>query len=356
MLKHPQTGCLIAKANLLRQINMSRKHLINSLKITFTALIFYLVFRSVNVSDVLSHFFRVNAHTHLLVLTIALLQTGLMAVRWRAITVISGFIIPLKGSFSAILVSYFFSQGLPSSVGADAFKVWWMKKRDVPLSNVTIIILFDRALGFISLLILCMASIYLLQLKGVLLLDPKMIFSVFVLPIMTFIFVIVITRNRFPISKDWAIFWVLRKNLKEKFHRLYIEIADSIKKPLNHKRQLGIQLMLSVLVHLLTVLMAFLVATDLSSNISFIDCLMVVAPSLLISYLPISIAGWGIREGTFAVAFAMAGFSSEMGLLISILLGTSILIISLFGGIIWAGGGLRKLYLETTSKAKKNFS
>jgi len=51
--------------------------------------------------------------------------------------------------------------------------------------------------------------------------------------------------------------------------------------------------------------------------------------------VPISIAGWGVREGIMVVGFGYLGVASEASLALSILYGLSILVVALPGGIIW---------------------
>ncbi len=60
-----------------------------------------------------------------------------------------------------------------------------------------------------------------------------------------------------------------------------------------------------------------------------------VLPVALISVVPISIAGWGVREGAMVAAFAYAGLSQSDGLLISILFGISYLLLGVLGGVVW---------------------
>jgi hypothetical protein len=57
-------------------------------------------------------------------------------------------------------------------------------------------------------------------------------------------------------------------------------------------------------------------------------------PVLLVGTLPLSIAGWGVRESIFMFAFAYAGLAQNDGLVISILFGAASFIVGLAGGIV----------------------
>ena len=64
-------------------------------------------------------------------------------------------------------------------------------------------------------------------------------------------------------------------------------------------------------------------------------------PVLLIASLPVSIAGWGVRESSFMYAFAHAGLAQSDGLAISILFGAASFFVGLVGGIVWIAYGLQ---------------
>jgi len=56
---------------------------------------------------------------------------------------------------------------------------------------------------------------------------------------------------------------------------------------------------------------------------------------LLILTIPISIGGWGVREGAMVTAFALVGVPGEGALVLSLLFGVIGLVVSLPGGIVW---------------------
>jgi uncharacterized membrane protein YbhN (UPF0104 family) len=91
----------------------------------------------------------------------------------------------------------------------------------------------------------------------------------------------------------------------------------------------------------MTVLIAFLVVRALGHDLAFWQCLAVVPPALLLSYLPISIAGWGTREVSMIFGFSLFGLPAADGFLVSIVIGVIILLVSLFGGALWVGAEVR---------------
>jgi len=58
-------------------------------------------------------------------------------------------------------------------------------------------------------------------------------------------------------------------------------------------------------------------------------------PVMLITMMPISIAGWGVREATMGLAFGYAGVMTTEGVNVSLLFGAVSFIVGAFGGLVW---------------------
>jgi glycosyltransferase 2 family protein len=54
-----------------------------------------------------------------------------------------------------------------------------------------------------------------------------------------------------------------------------------------------------------------------------------------IAMLPISLAGWGVREGAAVVAFGALGLPADQALAASITFGLTVAGVSMLGGVIW---------------------
>jgi hypothetical protein len=92
---------------------------------------------------------------------------------------------------------------------------------------------------------------------------------------------------------------------------------------------------LSLAVHVLTAAMAWCAARAIAAPVEFWHTLLLVPPVLLIATVPISIAGWGVREKSLVLAFAYAGLSETDGFLVSVLLGITMFAVGLVGCAAW---------------------
>ena len=65
---------------------------------------------------------------------------------------------------------------------------------------------------------------------------------------------------------------------------------------------------------------------------------MILPPVTLIQLLPVSLAGWGVRELALVVVLSSFGVSAEIALTISLLFGLLLIVTGLPGGLIWLTG------------------
>ena len=98
---------------------------------------------------------------------------------------------------------------------------------------------------------------------------------------------------------------------------------------------------LSFAIHLMSVTAAWGTAMAVNASVDFAHILFLFLPVLLIASVPLSIAGWGVRESAMVLAFSYAGLAESDGLLVSILFGATILAVGAIGGIIWLASGFR---------------
>jgi uncharacterized membrane protein YbhN (UPF0104 family) len=92
---------------------------------------------------------------------------------------------------------------------------------------------------------------------------------------------------------------------------------------------------LSLLVHVLAVVIAWCVVQSIAAPVLFGQIFQLVPPVMLITMLPISIAGWGVREATMGLAFGYAGLMPSEGVNISLLYGAVSFIVGAIGGLVW---------------------
>jgi glycosyltransferase 2 family protein len=329
-----------------------------AIKVGILGLVSWFIATKTNWEELTDAIYRVQPILVFGLVMLVVVQAGLLSLRWSLISRARGYSLSLKYSFQGTLVSFFIAQGLPSSIGGDALRLWWMKRKDIPLKDATVVVLVDRALGFLTLLVLCIASIFILaQIVDSKALDTIVIVVGWAVAMGLLVGTALSLPWRFGISKF----------LKERIHKLPKFAGVAVQAGLD-VRQYFAELsrrpgeffaivFLGLAVHSITVFSAYMIALDIDLHVSLWSCFAVVPPALIASYLPISIAGWGVREGVIVAAFSLLSVPTGNALLISILIGLSVLVTSLLGGLIWVSGdigtAIRSSSVFETSKGGK---
>jgi hypothetical protein len=113
------------------------------------------------------------------------------------------------------------------------------------------------------------------------------------------------------------------------------ELSRASRRLFTDPRRCSAVLGLSVCTIGLTILVFKLVGDAVGSRLSLESWVMIVPPVSLIQLLPVSLAGWGVREVVLVVALASFGIPAEAALATSVLLGLCLVIVGLPGGLIW---------------------
>ena len=98
---------------------------------------------------------------------------------------------------------------------------------------------------------------------------------------------------------------------------------------------LKLLLLLSISIHTFSIVAVLILSEGLGLEISWLGIVLVVPLATLFMLIPISIAGWGVREGVMIVGLGYLNVLPEQALALSILYGLLMLITALPGGIIW---------------------
>jgi hypothetical protein len=92
---------------------------------------------------------------------------------------------------------------------------------------------------------------------------------------------------------------------------------------------------LSLSIHVLAVVIAWCAVRSIAAPADFEQVFMLIPPIMLITMMPISIAGWGVREATMMIAFGYAGLAPTDGTVVSILFGAVSFAVGAAGGLVW---------------------
>jgi uncharacterized membrane protein YbhN (UPF0104 family) len=300
-----------------------RRILLSAIKILVSAALLYLALRKANFADLASRINITSLAWIGLAIALTFLQIFVGVLRWREISAECGAPLGMMQAMRYNVIGTFFNQTLPSSIGGDAVRLWLVSRAGAGWRAATYSIFVDRAVGLIALAIIIVASLpWSLRLIG----DPdgrSALLAVDFIALAGGIGFMILGALRWSWLKRW---WGT--------HHLHAcaVIADRV----IFSRERGPKVaVLSLLVHVLTAVIAWCVVKSIAAPVLFSQVFQLVPPVMLITMLPISIAGWGVREATMGLAFGYAGLMSSEGVNVSLLFGAVSFIVGAFGGLVW---------------------
>ena len=304
-----------------------RQILLIAVKAAVSIGLLYLALARTDFSAVGERLSRLNVAWCLLALASLGVQLILVSIRWRRIAANCEAELPLSRAFQLNLVATFFNQVLPSTVGGDAVRIWLLARDGAGWSKATHSVLLDRFIGVLALAVLVVLCL-------------PWAFGLIHDPVARAVLVLIgcgsVAAGLAFIalgSRNWAwmqSFWPTRH---------IAQLATTALRLFKSASSVALLMGVSLTTHVLTAATAWCVARAVTVPFEFMHALLLVPPVVLISTVPISIAGWGVRESALMLAFGYAGLSQSDGLVVSILFGVAYFAIGILGGAAWLVGG-----------------
>jgi hypothetical protein len=220
-------------------------------------------------------------------------------------------------------IAQFFNQALPSTVGGDAVRIWMASREGSSLRLAAHCVLADRGIATAMLLLFVVAGF---PFQNAVLAAPTIQWAV----------------NSLAVGAlaGFALCLMAAGVLRNRCGRLRL-VAEVCDMALAIRRVLGSRshgvpvLALSALNQILSILGMLLLALALNIVVGWTAFFVLVPFVLLLSMIPISIGGWGLREGIMIAAFGYVGVSRDSALSLSLLFGLATMAVSLPGGVFW---------------------
>ncbi len=259
---------------------------------------------------------------------IVILATGLLFIlvipqsfRWQSIIRASGAPFRFRFAIGATLVAWFFNQVLPSSVGGDAFRIWYAKRYGVNLSTAAQSVVYDRISALVAVTVLLLMSIP--WLRSFFSSDEP------VISILIFVFMLVLGCI-FLLTADKMVSFILPTSLRNHI----VEFSGTARKVFLSRTGIRV-VFLSLGIQFCIACAMWLLAQSMKIQLELVHALLLMPVILFITAIPISIAGWGLRESAMVFVFGMIGMPAESAFSLSVSFGLVMMVTGLPGGIVW---------------------
>jgi uncharacterized protein (TIRG00374 family) len=281
-----------------------------------------LILRGIDSRAVLEHLQSADracvAASILVTTSIALLH----ARRWEVVLGRLEHGVPFGEAFKLVLIGYFFNQTLPSTVGGDAYRVWGAYKLGIHAGTALLSVVVDRVLALMSLvLMICAGAWWLFEIVQAPL--ARWAIALLIAGCVTGSALLLLLARFAATVERW------------RPARLLVSVSKGALRVLSSARA-GLQVLgLTLLGYVAISFAVFVLAKGLDVDLGMGHALLFVPLVTLIAVLPVSIAGWGLRESSMVVALGLIGVPSTQALSLSVLFGLVVMASGVPGGILW---------------------
>jgi glycosyltransferase 2 family protein len=256
---------------------------------------------------------------------------AIAALRWRLLLDGAELERPVFAVLRAYLVGVFANNFLPTSVGGDFTRAWLVARGGPPLVRALLSVVVDRFMA-----LWCLVAVAWLALAA----DPSSVPG----DLATALLLV----SGAGLAASALLIWFslrggrsLARRLPERVLGWARETRATLRLYRAQPRMLALVALLGLLFQALAVLAVWMVARAIDLHPSF-ALLAVVAPLvLLITLVPISIAGFGVREGGMVLLLGAAGYSATEATLLSLVGVAALVLSSLPGAVAMIVGRIR---------------
>lgn len=308
-------------------LNKKKDYLTRFFKLLITIILFIYVFNKINLNNFLETVEQINFLSLVFILLLSIILAILPALRsFISINTICAKKVTWLNAYQYFLIGMFYNNILPSSIGGDVARVYLFYKETDELYKVSSAIILERLIGLITTIIIFLVAFLFWGhlLKGYMFLYYALAvgivvgFTIFIIFNPLFFKVLARKNNNFlnPIFKTIEKFLLAMQAFK------------------GEKKVILKLFLLSFLYQVADIFIAFLLAKLLHINISFSYFLLFIPIVYIITLLPITINGLGLRENIIVYLFSLVGVLTSSALLLSLLIYLDRVIKGLVGGIV----------------------
>lgn len=292
-----------------------------TIKVIISLILLVVIFQMTGIQDTFKKLSSANLWYVPVCVAVYVLGQVVSAVRWQKLAEPMGFNLSLGQFFNFYMMGMYLSLFLPGAIGGDVVKMYYLvKNTTLKKRHALLTILAERGFGFMTLIVLIAAFA----------LTP--VFSP-LNPLFRWVFLAMFGAGfvflMFLRTCDTQPFFEKVPKLAF-FHDAAVYWKDD--------RLMGFSIGVSLVYHAMLTLIHVLIAHAFGLNVSVPYLIVTYTCVSLVSILPISFNGFGVREGAYQYFLMKAGVSGETGLAFALYFTLVSTLTSMVGGLVMLKG------------------
>ncbi len=310
-----------------------RKHLKLLFQILMTALFFWWIVKNISLLDLWHTILQANSWLILLSCLLGLYCVLVSAQQWQVLLNGTGQKIKLSILTALYLIGITFNQFLPTGLGGDVVKVVLLRRMTLTGTTSARSVIAARLTGFVGMLLvgvtvavirfpLFLVNISLFHVNALLLI---------ILMAVAYISVLVLIFHPVTLS--------LMESFAKRFPRLKLgkvyEVQKAIADYRNNPRTLISSILVGGVFWVATIVNHYVLGRAIGIDISPWYFFVLVPVALTLSMVPISVNGFGVREGMFALLLATAHVPQTHAVTLALLMDLQAILLAVVGGVLF---------------------
>jgi uncharacterized protein (TIRG00374 family) len=309
-----------------------KQRILPPLKLLITAALFYAILRQVDSDEMLATLSRISPADIFTISILTFLMQFLHVLKWQTVLSVTPLsTVPFRRLFYHHFTAFFFQLFLPSAASGDIIKGTRLGLEHTERAHAAASVIFARVTGFVVLAVLGIGAIlynpdlfFLLPARARILficIYPLLMAAVIILftPLTTTVLHHRIVPRRF-------------RNILEKFQK-------SLRFYLHYPRVISMTLIFALIIFLILVLITFLIFAAIETPLSWRSLLMVMPVITVLTFIPFTVNGAGIREYMLLISFPVLSGPDVVSF--AALFYSATLAVGLIGGLLFAAESLK---------------
>ncbi len=296
------------------------------IQVLLSGLLIIYLFKKYDFSIVYIKFNFFNTLVAIFVCSICLLIQGVLSsIRLQKIANNLNTKINFASVWEACSIGGLYSHTPLSFIGGDFIRIISLSKLGISIKKLTAIVFIDRLIGILGLMMLCTFFISIMCI--ILLIEPnyfkdKSLLAFVIIPFFALTIYIFMDRE-----KQCFLLKLLPKKITA-IHKYSVSFAKKI------RCKLPSFLLISILAYIFSIFGFLTINFSLDLGIPNQIIIFFIPVAIFVSLIPISIGGWGLREGATIYILGKQGISPEISMALSITYGISVFLAFIPGSLI----------------------
>jgi uncharacterized protein (TIRG00374 family) len=255
------------------------------------------------------------------------LMVVISAWRWGLLLRVQRVDVTFGTLLNSFLVATFFNNFLPSNIGGDVIRIRDTAKAAGSRTLATTVVLLDRGLGLLGLVFVSAlgATLASHRSEAVGPIGPGLLWLVFVGGVLATVAMVVLPHGLGRLLRPL-------ESLHQEWVRERVErLTDALHRFRAAPQSLVLGFLGAILVQMTIVFFYAAVARALAIPVPFAHLAILIPLSFIVQMLPISVNGFGVREGLFTFYFAQLHLAAESALALSFVSAALIMLFSTSG-------------------------